>query len=143
MKYIMVPISIALIVSLVTSCAQNKIFTVYYIPLEVDFFVPPSRQDIINKGVNFEIESNAIYNLFKEVKKQKGSEPRCEDYSGLRVMIVNNRDDSELFITVDKVILSLSQKKRYNISETVIDEIVEEIKDYMNKNNLVYPNRRL
>ena len=87
-------------------------------------------------GISFEIDSCLLKDLFDEVYSQKGSDPSLEDYSGLRIMIVNKKTHDEMFITTDKVVLSLSKKNKYNVDMRFVDELLKELLEFINKNKL-------
>jgi len=54
-----------------------------------------------------------------------------EDYSGLRVLMINRSNNTELFVTSDRVIISLDKKKRYDVGKTNVEEVLEELQDYV------------
>ena len=109
-------------------------FNVYYLPLEMNLYVPPSREDIMKNGIKFEIDSFLIKELFEMIYNMKGVKLLQKDYTGLRIMIVNKKNNDEIFITVDKVLLSISKKKKYIIKTQFTDKILKELTNYYSYN---------
>ncbi len=48
-------------------------------------------------------------------------------------MIVNKQNKDEIFITADKVVLSLTNKQRYPVDMRLIDAVTEEIVNFIAK----------
>ncbi len=116
----------------VMACESKK-YNVYYFPLDIDFYVPPSRETIMADSISFEINSCLINDLFGEMYDKKGFELLPEHYNRLRVMIVNKQNNDEIFFTADKVVLSLANKQRYHVDMRLIDAVIEEIVDFAKK----------
>ncbi len=100
-------------------------FNIYYIPLEVEFYVPPDRNYIMQNGVSFELDNGEVGGLFKEIVSQKNTAPQVKEHKNLRVLIVNKTDDSEMFITSKKNIVYMN--KKYDVRPEIIDGILSEI----------------
>ena len=124
MKKVIVLIYVVLFYSMAIACESGR-FNIFYLPLEADFYIPPTREYIIQHGINFEMDSCELTSLFKEIFEQEGAEPQSEDYKGLRILIVNKKDGRELFITSDKKILF--EGKKYNIGVRIVDNVLSEI----------------
>jgi glyoxylate utilization-related uncharacterized protein len=114
--------------SFAIACESNC-FIVYYMPIEANFYTPPTRDYIIKHGKKFEIESYKIKKLFDEISKQDGLKPQLEDYQSFRILIIKKDDMKEVFITSDKRILF--KDLRYDIDIKVIDDILEEILSFL------------
>lgn len=125
----MVSITCVLYSSIAMSCESN-IFNIYYLPLEAEFYVPPTREYMLQHGINIKINSCAITSIFKTISEQKGVEPQSEDYKRLRILILGKKDDSEIFITSDKTVIS--RDKKYMVDVKVVDEALKEIVDLIN-----------
>jgi intergrase/recombinase len=107
------------------ACESSE-FEIYYFPLDLDFYIPPSREDIMKSNSHIHSTSCSLFRLFELVYNQTGVIPLTEDYGRLRVMIVNKKNNEEIFITADKIILSIQQNKKYSISIEFINNILKE-----------------
>jgi hypothetical protein len=107
-------------------------FNIFYIPIDVEFYVPPTREDIMRLGDNFEMDSCVLSDLFIKISNQDGVEPQSEDYKSLRILIIRKSDGREVFITVEKRVLS--EDKIYNIDVKIIDNVINEIVDNLPEN---------
>jgi hypothetical protein len=104
----------------------NESFDVHYIPLDAEFYVPPTRADLRTYGVRMPSDSAALTSLFAAIAKQKGLMPRAMDWKALRILIVRKSDGKEVFITSDKRILS--DGRAFDIDRVIIDVIIDEMK---------------
>ncbi len=118
-------LSIFLLVTPISMACEIETFRVYYIPLEVNFVVPPTREDIL-KLASFEIDSAKITCLFDLVSKQVGVDAKEWDYGRFRVLIQDAKKGKELIILSDKKVLF--EKKVYKVDPKKIDAILAKIK---------------
>lgn len=65
MNNIMMVIIILFFSASTIACESSK-FTVYYFPLDMDFYIPPSPADIMKSGIRFEIDSCLLNDMFKD-----------------------------------------------------------------------------
>ena len=122
-------IQMLVIVILLNCCMAGDFrkYTVYYVPLEIDFFVPPSRENIMKGGARFEIQSSVLDAMYEAINEQKNEEILTfDDCSLIRVLIINNAG-KEVFITQDKIIVSIQDNKKYIFNSSKIDEILRVI----------------
>lgn len=117
--------------SFAIACESNC-FIIYYMPIEANFYTPPTRDYIIKHGKKIELESYKIKKLFDEISKQNGLNPLPEDYQSLRIMIMKKDDGKEIFITTDKRVLF--KKRRYNIDMKDVEDALKEIHNFLKKN---------
>lgn len=106
------------------SCESNT-FDIYYLPIEAEFYVPPTREYIIRYGTHLETDSCTMDIIFKEVSKQKGLDLQEGDFKRLRVMIVDKKDNRELFITAEKKVIL--RDKNYIVDIKVVDDAINVI----------------
>jgi len=116
--------------TIIMAC-KSDIFIVYYLPIEANFYVPPTREYIMKHGFKFEINSSVIERLFKNLSSDNEVEVKNEDYNNLRILIIRKKDDIELFITADKQVLS--KDKKYNINRIIIEDALNEIVNFVKK----------
>lgn len=109
----------------ISMACEIETFKVYYIPLNVNFVVPPTREDIL-KIASFEIDSAQITCLFGLVSKQVGVDAKESDYSYFRTLIQYPKKKKELIILTDKSVFF--EKKIYQIDHKKIDAILNELK---------------
>jgi len=115
------------------ACDSGK-FIVYYLPLNADFYVPPSREDIVRDGTAININSCLLNTLFAEIKQRNGDNITQNDLSGLRVLIINLKTKEELFITTDKNIISIKNKEKYDVNLFLVDDLMKEIVEAVERN---------
>lgn len=127
-KLLWIILIIGVLYSSATMACNSYKYNIYYLPLEAEFYMPPTREYIIKYGTKIEMESCTITNIFKKIKTG-GIEPQNEDYKGLRILIINPKEESELFITLDKKILS--RGKVYVLDVNIIDKVLKEIADFI------------
>jgi hypothetical protein len=109
---------------------DNTSFDVQYIPLDAEFYVPPTRADIWKSGVRIASDSAALTGLFAAIANQKGLLPRPMDWKALRVLIVRKSDGREVFITSGRRILSGS--RAFEIDQGITDLVIDEIEKQVN-----------
>jgi hypothetical protein len=113
---------------------ESSTFEIFYIPIEVDFYMPFTREYIMKYGTKFQIDSCLLYDLFNnKIYRQDGISSSAEDYGRLRIMIIDNIKHIEIFITQDKKVLSLVKKIKYNVDINVVDDILKELKEKSEK----------
>lgn len=109
----------------------KNMYTVYYLPLEAEFYVPPTREHIMKNGTRIEMNSSTINKLFKSLSLLEGSVPQKGDYARLRILIVNNSIGDKLLITADKRIIS--NNMIYEIDIQVVETVLKEIINLIEK----------
>lgn len=110
---------------------STKEYTVYYFPVEAEFYIPLTRERIIANGERIELDSPLIVDLFTLIAGRKGSLPKEEDFKRLRVLIIKNKSKKEIFITSDKKIIadqkiSDLEKRKINL---ILNEIESNLKE--------------
>ena len=114
-----------MVVILLSSCMAGDFrkYVVHYVPLDVDYYAPPSREDIIKWGVRFEIYSPVLDEMYEVVNAQNGEILSSDDRALIRILIINN-DNREIFITQDKTIISFQNNKKYTLNSRQINDIL-------------------
>ncbi len=135
MKKIVVLIFIMLYFSTMAMACEKNRYNIYYIDLEDEFFIPLTREDIIQNGTNFEIDSCNLTILFEKVieKKERG---KSTDLKDLRILVVRKKDSRELFITAVKKIVY--KNKEYKLDSVIVNDVLLEIDNYIKENKLEY-----
>ena len=110
--------------STIAMTGKPESYNIFYLPLEAEFYVPPTREYIMQHGTKFEMTSPALTSLFTIISNKDGVEPKSEYLKSLRVLVRKN-DGEELLITSDKRILSGS--KKHDVEEKVVDGILKEM----------------
>ena len=118
-------LALFLLVSPISMACETKKFKVFYIPIEVQFVVPPTREDIL-KRANFEINSSQIGCLFDLITNQNGRAAKDNDYGRFRILIQDQKEKKELIILFDKAVFF--ENKIYKVSHKKIDVILKELK---------------
>ena len=123
-------IQMLMIVILLNCCIAGDFrkYIVYYVPLEVDYYVPPSREDIMKTGVRFEIQSPVLDEMYDVINAQNGKILTPDDCALIRIMIISNTG-KEIFIAQDKIIVSIQDNKKYILGNSKVDEILRVITD--------------
>jgi hypothetical protein len=114
------------------ACESSK-FEIFYIPIEREYYVPPSREDIMKYGTHFEIKSCLLNDLFKNLYNQNGMVSNADDLAMIRIMIVNKYDNTEIFIATDKILISLTKNIKYNIHTEIINNVLKELIDFVKR----------
>jgi len=114
------------------SCKGDK-FKIYYIPIDAQFYVPLTPEDIENNGIQLIVSSCEISKLFDEAKKDSSYIPNKDDLSGLRIKIINLSDGKELYITTERNIIA--ENKKYKIDKETIDAALKVIVDFIGGTN--------
>ena len=100
-------------------------YVIYYIPIDAEFYIPPTRDYIIKYGAKIEITSRKIDDLFKMLSVEKGANLNDEDSKNWRILITKRNSKKEVIITSDKQ--CIFSNKKYHIKENIIEDIVDEI----------------
>ncbi len=104
---------------------ESGSYNIYYLPLEAEFYIPPTREYIMQHGINIEMKSCLLDEIFKKISDQEGVVSQSEDLKRLRIMIVDKCNGTELFVTSEKKVLT--GDKSYNIGIEIISEVLKEI----------------
>ncbi len=115
-----------LLVAPVSMACEIETFKVFYIPLEVKFVVPPTREDIL-KRAGFEMASSKIACLFDLISKQVGRNANEWDHGGFRILIQDTKNGRELIISENKNVFF--ENKVYKVDREKLDGILNEIKE--------------
>lgn len=113
-------------VSIAIAC-ESRQFKAFYLPLDASFYVPPTRDYIVQYGNEVELSSCELVRLFEIVASQKGTEPQPEDLASLRILIVDESDGGDVFITAKKRILHMNSS--YDVKADLVEKIIREIRD--------------
>jgi len=117
---------IILIASTGLRAYEEQEYEVFYIQIDRQYVVPPTRDDIL-KQTSFYITSLQISCLFSALNKQvKGNDAIASDYGRFRILIRNKKSGKELIILFDKRIFF--ENKTYDINSRKINFILEELK---------------
>ena len=119
-----------LVVFLLTTWAMpcnGDSFKIYYIPIEAQFYIPLTPEDIEKNGEQLIIKSCEISKLFDAIKKDKFDVADNDDFTGLRIKIINMTDGKELYITTEKNLVTGNRK--YKIDKKTIDVALNVIID--------------
>lgn len=131
--YLLILISILLVVFLLKtwamSCKEGS-FKIFYIPIDAQFYVPLMPEDIEKNGDQLIIKSCEISKLFDVIKKDIFDVPNKDDFSGLRIKIINMSNGKELYITTGKNIIT--ENRKYMPDKETIDSALEVIVDFLN-----------
>jgi len=121
-------IQVLMFVTLFVNCMAEDFrkYIVYYVPLNVHYYVPPSREDIMKWGVRFEIHSPVLDGMYEAINVQNGEKLTSNDCSLVRILIINNAG-REVLITQDKTIISIQDNKKYILDAHKVDEILHVI----------------
>jgi hypothetical protein len=126
---LLIVISVLVVSTWAMSCNGDK-FKIYYIPIDAQFYVPLTPEDIEKNGKQLIISSCEISKLFDVIKKDNFDVPDKDDLSGLRIRIVNMSDGKELYITTEKNLIM--ENKKYKIDKETIDAALKVIDDFLN-----------
>lgn len=102
-------------------------FTIYYVPLEIQFYVPPTPEYIEKHGTKIQIKSNMLTDLYNKINENSKFIVSNEDMKSLRVKIQRDKDGKIIYITSDKHILS--NGKRLTVDKLIVDSVLKEIKE--------------
>ena len=105
---------------------NSRKYIVYYVPLDVYYYVPPSREDIMKWSVRFEIHAHILDEMYEAINTQNGEVLTSNDCALIRILIINNVG-REIFITQDKTTISIQDNKKYILDAHKIDEILHVI----------------
>ena len=121
-------IQVLMFVIIVISCIAEDFqkYIVYYVPLDVNYYAPPSREDIMKWGVRFEIHDPVLDGMYEAINVQNGEMLTSKDCALIRILIINNVG-REIFITQDKTAISIHDNKKYMLGAHKIDEILHVI----------------
>lgn len=108
-------------------CGPNK-FEIFCLPIEAEFYIPPTKEYIIQHGVKIEITSSILTTLFKKSHDKKGTKGTSDGLKSLRILITNKNDGKSIFITSERQILR--GNKKYNLDKRIITNVLKEIKKY-------------
>ena len=125
---LLIVISVSVISTWAMSCKGDK-FKIYYIPIDAQFYIPLTPEDIEKNGEQLIISSCEISKLFDVIKKDNFDVPDKDDLSGLRIKIINMSDGKELYITTEKNIIT--ENKKYRIDKKIIDAALKVIVDFL------------
>jgi len=100
-------------------------FDVYYLPLEAEFYVPPTEEYIEKNGLHLKMTSEFLTLLFSEIRQENAERAQSDDYKILRIKIVDNATKQSVFITAERQILS--EGKKYRIQQKLINDALNEI----------------
>lgn len=126
-KNIIAFIFLILVSPMAIVCEENR-FSIFYLPIEAEFYIPPTREYIMKHGINFDMDSCLLKDFFSHIFAQEGVKSQINDQKGLRIMIINKTDRREIFITSDKKILSVDKNKKYNIEIEIVNNVLKEIR---------------
>lgn len=100
-------------------------FTVYYIPLDVNLYVPPTPEYLEKAGVKIVVRSCDLARLFEEIKNNTGETDTMQEYKMIRIKIVKDDDQKVIYITQNKTILS--EWKKFTVEKKIIEAALSEI----------------
>ena len=104
---------------------SDKIFTIYYIPLGVNTFVPIRKEDIL-KEKPFNIPSCKIFKLYNELNNKKGLNISKNRGFNIRVLI-KDKKGNEIILTQQKEVLSIEKEKIYKVDKKLINDVLDEV----------------
>ena len=107
--------------------AQNTCnVSVFYIPIDLEFFQPPSIDYIkVHGGKINKKELNSVCNLLETVDKMQSKLKVSNENKSQRILIVNEESKDEYLITTDKQIIKNDYV--YIIEEHIVDAAINEI----------------
>jgi len=115
------------------ACSSEPSFIIYYLPLKINLYVPPTAEYIMKYGTNFEIKSNRIHKLFNIVNNSNKFYALGDEEKKIRILIIDNKNKEKIFITQDKDIVSLKYRRVYIIKKSLINNILKDIERIGNK----------
>lgn len=100
--------------------------TAYYIPLEVEFYAPPTAEHIKLKGIPIiKKRLEAVCNLINNLKNSKQGKVAESSDKNLRVMIIDHLFDEAIFLTADRKVIKNNEV--FQIERKIFDAALEEI----------------
>lgn len=102
-------------------------FTVFYIPLNIDYVVPPTPQYLEDHGLKIQnLSSVELIKLFEDVDRNSGVPDNTYEHKMIRIKIINNQSKKEIYITQNKIILVQDETiqmgwKLFNIDKNVVN----------------------
>lgn len=109
-----------------TGIAKTDVsYTVYYLPLEVQFYVPPTDEYIEKYGTKLanlkSVKIDALFDQLSGVDKSKD----VDEYKMKRVKIINNMDGKVLYLTSNKKVLF--ENYIYKVDKKLVDAVIKVI----------------
>jgi hypothetical protein len=124
MRYKIIAIVVLLMQTIISGCSNHD-YKVYYVPLVVQFYVPPTPGDIVKSGYEIDMSSISLNELFDALIEGNANVMSKEDSMGLRIKIIRKNDGKVAWITAEKHVLS--ENNRYNTHEEIIAHVLEDI----------------
>jgi len=128
-KYTFIAAIIA-IMSVMYSCAQCEQFKVYYVPLEANFFGPPTPEVIERIGTEIQLSSCKLEELYDICEKSQLGMHRDNEFMMIRIKIIRVKDGKTLYISQNKQILS-DNGRLYNIDTKLVERALEDITSHI------------
>ena len=113
--------------SSIVFASEYNVYVIYYLPIDADYYIPPTRDYIIKYGTKIEITSRMIDDLFKMLSVETGVNLNDGDSKNWRILITKRNSKKEIIITSDKQ--CIYSNKKYHIKENIIEDIIDEIVD--------------
>ena len=113
-----------LLLSLV-SISEGHTFDIFYLPLDAEFYVPPTEEYIVKNGLHLKMTSEALQLLFGEITQKNAERAQTDDYKRLRIKIVDCATRKSVFITAERQVVG--EGKKYHIQQKLINDVLNEI----------------
>jgi len=103
----------------------NEIYTIYYVPLSVNTYIPINRRDLLHVKP-FIMQSYKINKLFNALKSNNSKKIEDNQVFNLRILIKDSCK-KEIILTQQKEVVSILNKKLYIINQKLVNDVIDEI----------------
>ena len=103
----------------------NEIYTIYYVPLSVNTYIPIKRRDLLLVKP-FIMQSYKINKLFNALKSNNSKKIEDNQVFNLRILIKDSCK-KEIILTQQKEVVSILNKKLYIINQKLVNDVIDEI----------------
>lgn len=117
-----------------SSCMSNSNcnVTVYYLPLEVEFYMPPTLEYIKEYGDLIERSKlSSVCDLINHIANLKGEKGLQGEDKKLRILIIDHNTSKNIYLTSSKKIIL--DEKLFEVSEAIFGPALMEIVNIVHK----------
>ena len=101
-------------------------FEVYYTSLEMEFYVPPTPEDLEEGGDKYVIYAGAICEIYKTIINTPSNVPVGYSFSRIRVKIRSINSGNVFYFTADKEVVD--ENYLYDVDERLFQAALKQIK---------------
>lgn len=102
-------------------------FEVHYVPLEMEFYVPPTPEHIVENGDEYVVYSEAICRIYMGIMDKPSEVPVGDSFKRIRIRIHSINSSKVFYLTADKEVVD--EDFLYTVDEELFSEAMKEIKN--------------